>query len=41
MMIMFTPFLMTVTEAWAPHTWDNPFTYGVAGTAIYAVLMLT
>ncbi|GAF97520.1 unnamed protein product [marine sediment metagenome] len=41
MMIMFTPFLMTVTEAWAPHTWDNPFIYGVAGAVIYAVMMLT
>ena len=41
MMIIFMPFLMTVTEAWAPHTWDNPFIYGVAGAVIYAVMMLT
>ena len=41
MLIMFMPFLMTLTEAWAPHTWDNPFLYFVAGSVIYVVMMTT
>jgi phytol kinase len=41
MLIMFMPFLMTVTEAWAPHTWDNPFLYLVASSVIYFVMMFS
>lgn len=39
LLIMVMPFLMTVTEAWAPHTWDNPFLYLMAGSVIYVVMM--
>eukprot|EP01135_Chromosphaera_perkinsii_P003635 Nk52_evm14s250 gene=Nk52_evmTU14s250 len=31
------PFLMTVTEALSPHTWDTPFLFGVGG--LYLTIM--
>ncbi|HLN46366.1 MAG TPA: hypothetical protein VK209_11730 [Candidatus Sulfotelmatobacter sp.] len=34
------PLLMTITEAYSPHTWDNPFLYLVGGLAIYIFVML-
>ena len=40
LLLMVMPLLMTVTEAWAPHTWDNPFLYLVAGPVIYVVMMI-
>jgi len=40
MLLMVMPFLMTLTEAKAPHTWDNPFLYLVAGLVIYLVSMI-
>ena len=39
-LIMVMPFLMTLTEAKAPHTWDNPFLYLVASKVIYFVMMI-
>jgi phytol kinase len=39
-LIMIMPTLMTLTEAWAPHTWDNPFQYLVASVVIYLVLII-
>lgn len=34
------PLLMTITEAYSPHTWDNPFLYLVGGLAIYFIVLL-
>jgi dolichol kinase len=37
----FMPFLMTLTEALAPHTWDNPFLYLMGSSMIYLVMMFS
>ena len=34
------PLLMTITEAYSPHTWDNPFLYLVGGLAVYMIILL-
>lgn len=35
------PLLMTITEAYSPHTWDNPFLYLIGGLIIYIFVLLT
>jgi len=40
LLLMVMPFVMTLTEAKAPHTWDNPFLYLVASSAIYLVFLI-
>jgi dolichol kinase len=40
-MLAVLPFLMTITEAYSPHTWDNPFMYLVGGSSVYFIIMLT
>ena len=40
LLLMVMPFLMTLTEAKAPHTWDNPFLYLVASLVIFLVMMI-
>jgi dolichol kinase len=32
------PIATTLAEAWAPHTWDTPFIYGVGGLALVGIL---
>ncbi len=39
-LFLFLPLLMTITEAYSPHTWDNPFLYLVGGLAVYIVVLL-
>lgn len=39
-LFLFLPLLMTITEAYSPHTWDNPFLYLVGGLAVYLVVLL-
>ncbi len=34
------PLLMTITEAYSPHTWDNPFLYLIGGLAIYFIVLI-
>jgi len=34
-LIVTMPILMTLTEAYSPHTWDNPFLYLVGSTCIW------
>lgn len=36
-LFIYMPFKMTVTEAIAPHTWDNPFLYLVGGLLVLLV----
>ena len=38
--LVLVPVLMTLAEAWSPHTWDGPFLYGVGGAATVAALEL-
>ena len=40
LMFLVLPLLMTITEAYSPHTWDNPFLYLVGGLAVYFILLL-
>ena len=37
-LIVTMPILMTLTEAYSPHTWDNPFLYLVGSTCIWMVI---
>jgi len=37
-LIVTMPILMTLTEAYSPHTWDNPFLYLVGSTCIWLVI---
>lgn len=34
------PLLMTLAEAWSPHTWDSPFMFLVAGVTLVAIVHL-
>jgi dolichol kinase len=34
------PLVMTVTEAYSPHTWDNPFLYLIGSLTIYTFVLL-
>jgi dolichol kinase len=36
--LLLMPALLTLTEAFAPHTWDNPFLYAVGGTVMYTAI---
>jgi len=36
-LMIYMPFKMTVIEAYAPHTWDNPFLYLVGGLLVFIV----
>ena len=38
--LLLVPVLMTLAEAWSPHTWDGPFLYGVGGASTVAALEL-
>jgi dolichol kinase len=38
-LLIFVPLLMTITEAYSPHTWDNPFLYLVGGLAVYFIVL--
>ena len=38
--LVLVPVLMTLAEAWSPHTWDGPFLYGVGGASTVAALEL-
>ena len=40
-MLAVLPLLMTITEAYSPHTWDNPFMYLIGGLSVYLIIMLT
>ena len=39
-LLIYMPFKMTVIEAYAPHTWDNPFLYLVGGLLVYLAKVL-
>lgn len=39
-LIAVLPLLMTLTEAYSPHTWDNPFLYLVGGLVTYALVLM-
>jgi len=38
--LIMIPFLMTITEAISPHTWDSPFLYFVGGVSLILILQL-
>jgi len=40
LLLLYMPFKMTLIEAYAPHTWDNPFLYLVGGLLVYIVQVL-
>ncbi|MBN1683194.1 hypothetical protein JW865_06550 [Candidatus Bathyarchaeota archaeon] len=40
LLIIYMPFKMTIIEAYAPHTWDNPFLYLVGGLLVLIVKVL-
>lgn len=40
LLLVYMPFKMTVVEAYAPHTWDNPFLYLVGGLLVFLVKVL-
>ncbi len=39
-LFILVPLLMTLTEAYSPHTWDNPFMYLVGGLAVYLAVIV-
>ena len=40
MAITFLPILLTLAEAWSPHTWDSPFIYLVGGVTLIAIISI-
>ncbi|MGR9073684.1 MAG: hypothetical protein ACU833_11525 [Gammaproteobacteria bacterium] len=38
--IVAIPIVMTLAEAFSPHTWDSPFLYGVGGAALLGIINL-
>lgn len=40
LLLVILPFVMTITEAKAPHTWDNPLMFLTGSAVIYLVLSL-
>eukprot|EP01062_Namystynia_karyoxenos_P047329 TRINITY_DN3562_c0_g1_i1.p2 TRINITY_DN3562_c0_g1~~TRINITY_DN3562_c0_g1_i1.p2 ORF type:complete len:455 (+),score=165.10 TRINITY_DN3562_c0_g1_i1:68-1366(+) len=34
------PITMTLSEAFAPHTWDSPFLFGIGGAVIFAITFI-
>jgi len=39
-LMIYMPLKMTIVEAYAPHTWDNPFLYLVGGLLVFLVKMI-
>jgi dolichol kinase len=37
---IFVPVIMTLAEAFAPHTWDSPVLYAVAGILVFLILQI-
>jgi phytol kinase len=38
--VMIVPVLLTLAEAWAPHTWDTPFLFSTSGLVLGGISLL-
>ncbi len=38
--LLILPILLTLAEAFSPHTWDSPFIYGIGGVSIVCILLI-